>query len=97
MAWKLSSWLVLTRTFQLVAALVAGSMNGFLIAWIYIKKLGLSNNMVTLEIMVCLLPYHALASVLTLSPDMCHPGPYNTGTYRRPFQTDRMACLLPRL
>lgn len=52
MAWDLSSWLVLTRAFQIVAASIAGTMNGFLIAWISIKKLGLANNMVVLEIMV---------------------------------------------
>ncbi len=52
MAWEVSNWLVLTRSFQLVAALAAGAMNGFLVAWVHLKKLGLGRNMVILELMV---------------------------------------------
>lgn len=36
----------------MAAASVAGSMNGFLIAWITINKLGLAKNMVIMEFMV---------------------------------------------
>ncbi|KAH8904229.1 hypothetical protein BR93DRAFT_131944 [Coniochaeta sp. PMI_546] len=65
MAWDLSNWLVLTRTFQLVAALAAGVMNGFLVAWIHIKKLGLGRNMVILELMiVIMLVYTTLALLI---------------------------------
>lgn len=65
MAWELSSWMVLVRLFQLVGALAAGCMNGFLIAWISIKKLGLTSNMQVLEIMICLfLIYTTLALVV---------------------------------
>lgn len=52
MAWELSNWLVLTRTFQLVATFAAALMNGFLVAWIHLKKLGLGKNMVVNELMV---------------------------------------------
>ena len=53
MAWELSSWLVLTRSFQVMGALAAGGLNGYLVALIYSKHLGLTNAMITLELMVC--------------------------------------------
>ncbi|OIW25062.1 hypothetical protein CONLIGDRAFT_80699 [Coniochaeta ligniaria NRRL 30616] len=65
MAWELSNWLVLTRTFQLVATLAAALMNGFLVAWIHLKKLGLGKNMVVNELMILItLIYTTLALII---------------------------------
>ncbi|KAH8884653.1 hypothetical protein GQ53DRAFT_386247 [Thozetella sp. PMI_491] len=49
MAWELSSWLVLIRSFQFMGALGAGALNGYLFAVVSTKRLGLTNSMVVLE------------------------------------------------
>ena len=54
MAWNLSTWLTLTRTFQLFAALAGAILNGFLIAKIYKEERGKpQTSMVVLELLVC--------------------------------------------
>lgn len=52
MAWKISSWLVSIRLFQLVGALVSAGMNAFLILHIYNNHLGLSERMIIVELMI---------------------------------------------
>ncbi len=52
MAWELSSWLVLTRSFQLMGALASGGLNGYLVALIYARQLGITIGMITLELLV---------------------------------------------
>lgn len=48
----------------MAAASVAGSMNGFLIAWITINKLGLAKNMVIMEFMICVLLIHSVFALV---------------------------------
>ena len=52
MAWPLSSWLVLTRVFQLLAALAAAGMNGFLTTRLYTNSMAVSQAMIALELLV---------------------------------------------
>ncbi|KAK0629001.1 hypothetical protein B0T17DRAFT_489790 [Bombardia bombarda] len=52
MAWELSSWLVLFRTFQLLGSLTSAVLNGFLFAFISTKHIGLSETMVILELLI---------------------------------------------
>jgi len=53
MAWSVSSWMTFTRVFQLLGALAASGLNGFLTAWVYSRNLGLAQNLVVLELLVC--------------------------------------------
>lgn len=50
--WGLSSWLVFVRCLQILGTLVSAILNGFLLVYIHVNKLGLSSNMFSLEIMV---------------------------------------------
>lgn len=52
MAWTVGSWLLLARRGQMLTLLASASMNGFLIGYIYTKRLGLRYNMVALQLMV---------------------------------------------
>lgn len=54
MVWRLSSWLVLVRLFQLLGSFITGAMNGYLLWYIYTNRLGLDKTMIILEILVCL-------------------------------------------
>ncbi|KAK3332097.1 hypothetical protein B0T19DRAFT_94575 [Cercophora scortea] len=67
MAWKLSSWLILVRTFQLVAALACGSLNGVLIAIIMTRHLGLSKAMTMLELLIATLLVYTATALITQS------------------------------
>ncbi|KAK3349900.1 hypothetical protein B0T25DRAFT_570499 [Lasiosphaeria hispida] len=64
MALKLSSWLVLVRVLQLMGALAAAGLNGYLTASIYMGKLGLSQNMVILELLICILLVYTTLSII---------------------------------
>lgn len=55
MAWELSSWLVVMRAFQIAAALVGATMNGFVTATVYRNgHLGLTKSMLIPELLVSL-------------------------------------------
>ncbi len=56
MGWELSSWLALARSFQLMGSFGAVSLHGYLTIRVYTGKLGLTEPMVALELLVCLLP-----------------------------------------
>ncbi|KAI0019155.1 hypothetical protein F4780DRAFT_459958 [Xylariomycetidae sp. FL0641] len=51
--WGLPRWLVLIRLFQTLACLVSAILNGFVLAYIYLHHLGLAQNMLALELMIC--------------------------------------------
>ncbi|CAJ2505148.1 Uu.00g125420.m01.CDS01 [Anthostomella pinea] len=51
--WGLLRWLALIRLFQALASLVTATMNGFLLAYIHLNRLGFANSMFVLEIMAC--------------------------------------------
>ncbi|KAK8037909.1 hypothetical protein PG994_014676 [Apiospora phragmitis] len=51
--WGVSSWLVLVRALQILGVLVSALCNGFLLVYIHVNKLGLSQAMSALEIMTC--------------------------------------------
>lgn len=55
MGMRLSSWLALARSFQLVGAFAAVGMHGYLTIRVYTENLGLSEHMIALELLVCLL------------------------------------------
>ncbi|KAK0640973.1 hypothetical protein B0T16DRAFT_430931 [Cercophora newfieldiana] len=62
MGWSLSSWLVFVRIWQMLAATAAAGMNGFLTARVWKERLGLTQTMVILELLICiLLVYTTLA------------------------------------
>jgi hypothetical protein len=48
----LLSWLVLVRSLQAVGALIIAFLNGALLVYIHLNDLGLSENMIVLELMV---------------------------------------------
>lgn len=50
--WGVSSWSVVVRCLQILGILVSAILNGFLLVYIHIKRLGLSSAMLSLEIMV---------------------------------------------
>ncbi len=49
MAWDLGSWLVFVRALQVLGMVVSGSLNGFLVAYVIINRLGASSTMISLE------------------------------------------------
>jgi hypothetical protein len=61
---ELSSWLVLTRSFQFMGALAASCLNGYLVALIYSQKLGLTNIMIILEFMASITAIYVLLTIL---------------------------------
>jgi hypothetical protein len=62
MAWGLSSWSLFVRIWQLLAATAAAGMNGFLTARVWKEKLGLTQTMVIIQLLICmLLVYTTLA------------------------------------
>lgn len=50
--WGLSSYLVVVRSLQALATLISAILNGFLLVYIETKRLGPSDVMLVLEIMV---------------------------------------------
>ncbi|KAL2021282.1 hypothetical protein VTK56DRAFT_7361 [Thermocarpiscus australiensis] len=54
MAWNLSSWLAVARAFQLFGAFVSAAAHGSLTIRVYTGRLGLSQHMVILELLICL-------------------------------------------
>jgi len=59
--------------FQTFPLLAAGIMNGFLLAWIHVKDIGLKQNIVVLELMVrppvlLLPPWRDLIEILSRLP-----------------------------
>lgn len=103
MGWELSTWLALARSFQLLASLAATSMHGYLTVRVYSGRLGLSKEMVVLELFVCLILPAPAASIGTCrSVDallgLCSPRLLDTGHLRwPPVQQDGLADLLHRL
>ncbi|KAH9885498.1 hypothetical protein F4778DRAFT_787160 [Xylariomycetidae sp. FL2044] len=51
--WRLSRWIALIRLSQALGSLVTAVMNGFLLVYIQLNRLGLASSMFALEMMVC--------------------------------------------
>lgn len=51
--WGLLSWLGLVRGLQVLGVLTSAILNGFLLVYIHLNKLGLSASMFALELMTC--------------------------------------------
>ncbi|KAI5856715.1 hypothetical protein GGS23DRAFT_588843 [Durotheca rogersii] len=51
--WSLSQLLLFTRLLQASGTLVTAIMNGFLLAYVHLNRLGLANSMFCLEMMIC--------------------------------------------
>ncbi|KAK4158368.1 hypothetical protein C8A00DRAFT_10838 [Chaetomidium leptoderma] len=65
MGWELSTWLALARSSQLLGSLAAAAMHGYLTVRVYTGDLGLSKEMVVLELLACLLlGYSTLVIIL---------------------------------
>ena len=62
--WGLLSWLGLVRGLQVLGVLTSAVLNGFLLVYIHLHKLGLSSSMFTLEILVS-------GNTVALSPECC--------------------------
>ncbi|KAB5583061.1 hypothetical protein GE09DRAFT_1077441 [Coniochaeta sp. 2T2.1] len=60
---ELSTWMALLRVFQTFPLLAAGIMNGFLLAWIHVKDLGLKQNVVVLELMIAIMFLYSLLAL----------------------------------
>ncbi|KAI1480925.1 hypothetical protein F4774DRAFT_64782 [Daldinia eschscholtzii] len=52
--WTISRWLLLARLLQVSCTLVAAVMNGFLLVYIHINRLGFATSMFCLEMMICI-------------------------------------------
>lgn len=52
---SLSTWLVLVRLVQVLGSFIPAALNGWLLYYIHMNKLGPSNVMLILEILVCFL------------------------------------------
>ncbi|KAG7286621.1 hypothetical protein NEMBOFW57_008932 [Staphylotrichum longicolle] len=63
MGWELSTWLALARSFQLLASLAATSMHGYLTVRVYSGRLGLSKEMVVLELFACILLGYSILAI----------------------------------
>ncbi|KAK4119540.1 hypothetical protein N657DRAFT_658942 [Parathielavia appendiculata] len=62
MGWELSTWLALGRASQLLGSALAVGMHGYLTIKVFAAKLGLSKEMVALELLACfVLGYSILA------------------------------------
>lgn len=51
---RLSTWLVVVRLFQVLGSFIPAAMNGWLLYFIFTNKLGSSDVMLILEILVSL-------------------------------------------
>jgi hypothetical protein len=97
----LSTWLALARSFQLLGSLAATAMHGYLTIRVYNGRLGLSKEMVVLELLVCsilpaLTPCAAKAIDAVLG--LCPPWLLDTYHLRGPaVEQDGLADLLYRL
>ncbi|KUI70017.1 hypothetical protein VM1G_05485 [Cytospora mali] len=80
MGWRLSSWLVLLRLFQLLSSFIPGAMNGWLLYHIYTNHLASSETMVILEILVATIFVYTSLSLLIMH------------TYQRSKRTAWMVC-----
>ncbi|KAK3402165.1 hypothetical protein B0T20DRAFT_133147 [Sordaria brevicollis] len=64
MAWELSSWLVVMRAFQIGAALVGATMNGFVTVTVYRNgHLGLTKSVLIPELLICMTLVYATLAV----------------------------------
>ncbi len=68
MGWELSTWLALGRSFQLLGSLAAVCMHGYLTIKVFAGKLGLSEEMVVLEVLVRLATLSIFADFPRVSP-----------------------------
>lgn len=50
--WGINSWLVVVRSLQVLGMLISAVLNGFLLVYIHLNRLGLSGTMLALEVMV---------------------------------------------
>ncbi|KAK4654592.1 hypothetical protein QC762_409010 [Podospora pseudocomata] len=65
MGWGSSSrWLAIARTLQLAAALVSTALHGFNTIWIHVKKLGMTQHMVILELLIVLITVYTTIAIL---------------------------------
>lgn len=55
MGWGLMRWIVSVRAVQLMGSFIPGALNGWLLYYIYSKRLGLTQSMIILQILVCCL------------------------------------------
>ncbi|KAK9793104.1 hypothetical protein AB5N19_02850 [Seiridium cardinale] len=63
--WGISSYLVVVRSLQVLGTLISAILNGFLLVYIHMNRLGLSGTMLALEIMTCItLVYTAIVLLL---------------------------------
>lgn len=73
---RLSTWLVLVRVFQVLGSFIPAAMNGWLLYFIFTNKLGPSDVMFVLEILVRLaysiVPLSSITS--NSSRETCLPG-----------------------
>ncbi|KAK0742531.1 hypothetical protein B0T21DRAFT_361576 [Apiosordaria backusii] len=65
MGWESPSrWLANARALQLVAALVSAALHGFTTIWVHVKKLGLTQHMVVLELLIVIVLVYTTVAIL---------------------------------
>ncbi|KAK4178681.1 hypothetical protein QBC36DRAFT_324127 [Triangularia setosa] len=65
MGWESPSrWLTTARALQLVAALASTALHGFTTIWIHVKKLGMTQHMVVLELLIVIITVYTTVAIL---------------------------------
>lgn len=65
MGWGLMRWIVSVRSVQLMGSFIPGALNGWLLYYIYSKRIGFAQSMIVLQILVC-----CLHRLLITTPNM---------------------------
>ncbi|KAJ4393484.1 hypothetical protein N0V93_002696 [Gnomoniopsis smithogilvyi] len=63
---RLSTWLILIRSFQVLGSFVPGAVNGWLLYYLYTNRLGPSELMLLLEVLIAIIFGHNFLSVLII-------------------------------
>ncbi|KAI1078146.1 hypothetical protein F5B20DRAFT_244806 [Whalleya microplaca] len=82
--WSISRWLLLIRLLQAAGTLVTATMNGFLLAYIHLHRLGFAESMFCLEMMACIALIYSAVVLLV----------QHTGSQRRRSKTSLIAAFI---
>lgn len=67
MGWGLMRWIVSVRSVQLMGSFIPGALNGWLLYYIFSKRIGFTQSMVVLQILITLVFFYTLLSLLVMN------------------------------
>ncbi|KAI7783743.1 hypothetical protein LA080_011452 [Diaporthe eres] len=67
MGWGLMRWMVSVRSVQLMGSFIPGALNGWLLYYIYSKRIGFAHSMIVLQILITLVFFYTLLSLLVMN------------------------------